>query len=207
MKKKFVWEKWRDPLLSNLKNNEWPGFDLDADGDTIPSHSVEKQPVMHTPMGMLSVLDNTFATSQFDFWLMHTNFNIKAGMIAIIDQVLGVETVEVYTKHRARIGFPRSGLFVPREVMHNIECSLIEAGYQEQNQILVGLEVDTANNAIETRSMLASKYENWAMWVIPNGNLEVIGTDTIDSQYTQMLLLLKSAVQTVGGRLLTSEGD
>lgn len=208
MKKKIVWEKYQDPLLSNLHETEWPGFDHDEDDDVVPYHSVEKQPVMQTPMGMLSVVDHTFATSQFDFWMMFTNFPITDGVVEIIDQVPGVETFERYTKYRARVGFPRSGLFQPRDVMNDIKANILAAGFEEQNEVLVGLEMETAKKVINVRANLADRYDSWAIWVVPNGNLEVLGADNVDAEYMKKLTLLKRAVNTVGGRLLiSSESD
>ena len=36
MKRLVKWESWIDPLNSNLDEVEWPGFNLDEDGDEIP---------------------------------------------------------------------------------------------------------------------------------------------------------------------------
>ncbi len=207
MKKKFVWEKWKDPLLSNYDECEWPGYDLDEYGEKIPYHTVERQPVMHTPFGMISVVNDSMAVNQFDFWMLHTNFDLNEGIVQLIEQVVGVETLEVYTRYRIRIGFPRSGLFKPREVMHNIQQAVYTLDQVIQNQLLVGLDVNVIEKVIDAREKVDKKFEHWAIWVVPNGNMEVAGSDTLDDKYQQRIILLKHAQATVGGRLLTSESE
>lgn len=207
MKKKFVWEKWKDPLLSNYEDCEWPGYDLDENGDKIPVHTAERQPVMHTPFGMVSVVNDSMASKSFDFWMLHTNFDLNEGIARVIEQIEGVETLEVYTRYRARIGFPRSNLFVPREVMHQIEVAVHELDYAEQNQLLTGLELEVAEKVIEARDKIDDKFDYWAIWVVPNGNMEIVTSKTLDDKYQKRLILLKRAQETVGGRLLTSESE
>lgn len=205
MRKQIVWEKWRDPMLSNYEETEWPGYDLDENGDKIPIHTADRQPVMHTPFGMISVVNDTMATSAFDFWMMYTNFDITEGIARIIEQVPGVETLEINTRYRARIGFPRSGLFRPRDVMHEIDKAVRGLDHAQQHQQLVGLEVDVAHKVMATRDEIEKKHEHWAIWVVPNGNMETIGSDRDDDDYRHQLLLLRQAQESVGGRLLTSE--
>jgi hypothetical protein len=207
MKKKIVWEKWKDPMLSNYDETEWPGYDLDEDGNKIPVHTVERQPVMHTPFGMLSVMDHAMAHKQFDFWVMHTNFGLTDELAAIIEQVPGVETLEVYTRYRARVGFPRSGLFKPRDVMGEIQQVVSDVDHATQNQLLTGLEMTVAQSVIQTRDEVEKKYDHWAILVLPNGNVEVLGSDKVDESYREKLGLLQQAQAAVGGRLLTSESE
>jgi len=207
MRKKTVWEKWKDPMLSNYDEVEWPGYDLDEDGDIIPIHTVEKQPVMHTPFGMISVVDSSLASSSFDFWIMHTNFGINNNMLHIIEQVPGVESLEIYTRYRARVGFPRSGLFKPGEVMHEIDNAMRQLDYDIQNQLLIGLELNVAERVIKARDGIDKKHDHWAILVVPNGNIEVICSDKIDKKYNDKFQTLQQTYESVGGRLLTSESE
>jgi hypothetical protein len=222
MRKKIAWEHWRDPLLSNYEDEEWPGYDLDENGDKIPVHTVERQPVMHTPHGMVSVLDDSMASNDYDFWVMHTNFDLNRGVAGLIETVDGVETMEVYTRYRARLGFPRSGegdredeanfvpFFRPRDVMNRIDDAVREYFHYAQNQTLVGLGIQTAEKVIETRDKLDKEFDHWTIWVLPNGNVEVLNSDGKPesfADYQHRLSVLKKAHQTVGGRLLSSESE
>lgn len=207
MKKQIVWEKWRDPLLSNLDDAEWPGYDLDADGNKIPLHTLERQPVLNTPHGMLSVTTHAMANSQFDFWIMHTNFDITEGIASMIDTMPGVESLEIYTRYRARIGFPRSGLFDNQQTKHNILKAVRALDHAQQNQALYGLELQVAEKVMDMRDNVENKFEHWIIWVVPNGNIEVVGADKIDEDYKRKVAELYEAQAAVGGRILTSETE
>jgi len=207
MRRNIKWEKWTDPLLSNYEDNEWPGFDLDADGNELPIHTAERQPVLHTPHGVISLVHGVMASDRFDFWLMYTNFDIDDDIADAIEKVPGVETMEVSTRYTARIGFPRSGFFKPRDVMYQILLLVRQMAHEEQDAQLAGLDDETIEKVTRTRDQIEEKYDNWALWVVPNGNVEVLGADTINATYHEKLALLKEAFGAVGGRLLTSESE
>ncbi len=203
--RKIVWEKWKDPLLNNLQETEWPGYDLDEDDQVSPVFAAKRQPVLFTPFGALSVHDHIYASSNFDFWLMHTNFDITESVAGVVEEVDGVETLEVMTRYRARIGMPKSGLFQPRDVMATVESKIKEFFLNCQNYLLHGLSVDVAEKVIETKNDLADKFTSWSILVLPNGNMEILCTNDIDKEYVNKLATLKETQETVGGRLITSE--
>jgi len=202
-----VWEKWKDPLLSNFDETEWPGYDMDEDGEAVPFHSAERQPIMHTPFGVVSIMNDSLGSKSFDFWILHTNFDIRENIVKAIEQVNGVETLEIYTRYRIRVGFPRSGLFRPRDIMHEIEEAIYDIDRDSQNQLLIGLDTDVAKKVIDARNKIEEKYEYWAIWVVPNGNMEVVSSDKLNEQYQSKLALLQQAHINVGGRLITSENE
>lgn len=207
MKKKIVWEKWKDPLLSNYDETEWPGFEETEDGDKIPIHTVDKQPVLHTPFGVVSLLGQTMASSHFDFWLMHTNFDITEGFAEVLERIPGVETLEIYTRYRARLGFPRSGLFDIGEIKLNI-CRLVkESERSAQNEELDGLAEDIAHRIIDIRDSVDDKYDYWAILMLPNGNVEIVHSNECNQEYRQKLLELSNTKESVGGKLLTYDYD
>jgi hypothetical protein len=67
--------------------------------------------------------------------------------------------------------------------------------------------MEVAQKAMETRDELEKQYEHWALWIVPNGNFEVVGADKVDENYQRQVVLLQQAQQSVGGRLLTSESE
>jgi len=205
VKKKVKFEKWVDPLNANINEVEWPGFNVNANGETEPIYGVNMAKVIHTPFGALSVLSNTMASNQFDFWWMHTNFDITNQIKNIIKEVPGVETLEVYTRYRARVGFPRSGFFEGSQIMHNIQATITEIDHDKQNQLLIGLPMQVVHSVIDMRDKIDAKHDNWAMLVLPNGHIEVVVSDKADNTYTAKVKVLNSAKSLVGGRLITSE--
>ena len=205
MKKKVKFERWTDPLNSNVVDNEWPGFNVDEDGDETPIFASKMTQVMHTPFGALSMLTNTVAANQFEFWWMHANFDITNEIRDIIKKVPGVETLEVTTRYRARVGFPKSGFFAGNQIMHDIQAAITDIDHIRQNQALIGLSNNIAYSVIEMRDKIDEKHDNWALLVLPNGHIEVIYSDKIDPIYQEKLKLFNTTQKLVGGRLLTSE--
>lgn len=205
MKKKVKFERWSDPLNANVVDNEWPGFNVDEDGDAQPVYASKMTQVMHTPFGALSMLSNTVAANQFDFWWMHTNFDITNEIRDTVKKVPGVETLEVSTRYRARVGFPKSGFFAGNQVMHDIQEAVTELDHARQNEALIGLPNTIAYTVIEMRDKIDAKFDNWALLVLPNGHMEVLTTDKVDTIYQGKLQLFNSTKSLVGGRLLTSE--
>jgi hypothetical protein len=205
MKNKVKFEKWIDPLNSNVEEGEWPGYNLDADGEAQPVYAAKMTQVMHTPFGALSMLSNTIASNQFDFWWMYSNFDITNDIRDRIKKVPGVETLEVYTRYRARVGFPKSGFFEGNQIMSAIQGVVTEVEHDRQNQLLTGLPIKVAHTVIELRDKIDAKHDTWALFVLPNGHIEVLTTDKVDKNYQTRLQLFNSAKSLVGGRLITSE--
>jgi len=206
MKKyKVKFEKFVDPLNSNVDEVEWPGFNLTADGEEVPIHAAKMQQVLSTPFGVLSMMSNTMACEQFDFWWMHTNFDISPAIRDIIKQVPGIETLEVQTRYRARIGIPKSGFFKSPDVMAEIQNILTQKRRTTQNELLSGLPNDIVSTVIDMRDKIDDVHDNWGILVLPNGHIETIITDKNDNEFRSKIQILISTQSLVGGRLITSE--
>jgi hypothetical protein len=194
MKKNIIWRKWTDPLVKQIKSIEQEGSEV----------SGPPQAVLYTPMGVLGCVTDTFVANSFDFWMMYTNFSITPQIAQIIDNTHGVESLDIYTKYRARIGFPTSGLFDVEHVMQQIKDRIVFLDRQSQNQQLTGLSEDLTKKAIETRDKLDDKFEYWAMLVLPNGNIEVMCSNEKNITFDEKVKVLKTTEQCVGGKLLIS---
>jgi hypothetical protein len=133
--KKIVWEKWIDPLNSNVDEVEYPGYNsplLDEDERTIEflsvnedfeekfdehNNSEEQGPqknmvynpirIVQTPHGFVTLTEHSFASKSFDFWTMHYNHDITDKTVSAIEECPGVESVNAITRYRVRIGFNR----------------------------------------------------------------------------------------------------
>ena len=136
---KLAWEKWEnileeeDTSIQTEKDQEETlGFEdtgLDVSADLFASlPSLPKNPVVMTRMGAFSVPGPN--SDNFNFWVGHTNFNIGHGVAKTIEQVDGVETLDIYTRYRMRVCIGRH--FQPREVFANIESAI--SGYLCQDQ-------------------------------------------------------------------------
>jgi len=87
-------------------------------------HNMMKKPIklLSTPMGMIPLNEQTLSSKIFNFWTGHTNFNITADIHNIIEQTEGVETLDVFTRYRLRVGVGKAfddGV-VLREINSNV---------------------------------------------------------------------------------------
>jgi hypothetical protein len=148
----IIWEKWRDPFGENdddinLDNNIENFIDDNSEYNPYDENEKDSQElldknkilakqirVIATPMGVIPVNDNTASGKIFNFWIGHTNFSITKGVFNVIEQNDGVETLDIFTRYRFRIGIGKA--FNSTEVKQNIQESVydyIEETMNEKN--------------------------------------------------------------------------
>lgn len=144
MQKLIVWQKWADPFGFDddpVDLEDEPHF-LDEEDNIIEPESVYEDEaktkkdetykklkvdhirVMATPMGIIPVNENTSSSKIFNFWVGHTNFNITKSVARIIEDTDGVETLDIFTRYRFRIGIGK--VFTDSEVMRDINENVYE---------------------------------------------------------------------------------
>jgi hypothetical protein len=124
--KSIAWEKWRDPFLGYDENeidvDSHMNF-LDEAEEGEPNDTINKTSnpikVIATPMGLIPYNEYTASSKIFNFWIGHTNFTISKNTAQIIENTDGVETLDVFTRYRFRVGIGK--VFEDREVMRLIE--------------------------------------------------------------------------------------
>ena len=136
VEKKIVWEKWIDPLNSNIDEVEYPGHNapaydqdkhveflsLDPDfeekmmnedpdyaEDASPGKQLIYNPtrIVSTGHGFVSLTEHSYASKHFDFWTLHYNHDITKELLEAIEKCEGVETMNPLTRYRVRIGLNR----------------------------------------------------------------------------------------------------
>jgi hypothetical protein len=132
----IVWEKWVDPLGLEQEEsyiNEFFEDDQNDDNDSIDNvvdnFDDNKKPpknmrVLSTPMGLIPMDQTLSAGKVFNFWVGYTNFNITKPIAYIIEKTNGVETLDIFTRYRFRIGVGK--LFEDGEVMREINSRVYE---------------------------------------------------------------------------------
>lgn len=127
---KIVWQKWFDPLGTDDIENTDLDFkdDYDYEEKTYNDSSLYEEnedkaykpsvKVIMTPMGIIPYNENTASSKIFNFWIGHTNFDISAYICSLIQKQPGVETLDIFTRYRFRIGIGK--LFDQKEIMLNI---------------------------------------------------------------------------------------
>ena len=126
---KIVWQKWFDPLgeddheaysdiedtgVEYYQDDESEEID-EPESDTGTDFFRRPTKVIMTPMGIIPYNENTASNKIFNFWIGHTNFNLSLPVCTIIEQEEGVETLDIFTRYRFRIGVGK--LFNAKTVM------------------------------------------------------------------------------------------
>jgi hypothetical protein len=137
MNKKIIqWEKWRDPFGMEDSETDYPGIEeeatyIDEDSESIesgfkigsfPSSAINGPvKIISTPMGLIPI-DSNMTNKLFNFWTGHTNFDITKKIKETIESTEGVETLEIYTRYRFRVGVGKA--FNDSDVMRSINKSV-----------------------------------------------------------------------------------
>lgn len=134
----IIWQKWIDPFglddmeeLDNFYNEEeeekFLSYEDKEEDKEIPLKPKQNRQikVIATPMGIIPFNENTASSKIFNFWIGHTTFDITKNIADIIETMSGVETLDIFTRYRFRIGVGKA--FNDSEVMRNITTKI----YQE----------------------------------------------------------------------------
>lgn len=122
-KYQIVWEKWRNPYTEQPDTQDFNTEEDESLAYNDEEHErggeIQQSHAILTPLGIVPINEYTDASKIFNFWIGHANFNLSLDLIKIIESIQGVETLNIFTRYRFRIGIGK--LFKSGEVMHNIE--------------------------------------------------------------------------------------
>jgi hypothetical protein len=128
MNKQIIWEKWIDPFGENIEETKWNHYDnedLDEDTQFIEDNPLNKAvKVIASPLGLIPYNEYTASSKIFNFWIGHTNFNISEKIKCTIEEINGVEILDIFTRYRFRIAIGKC--FDDAEVMNNINTIIYE---------------------------------------------------------------------------------
>lgn len=116
----IAWEKWDDPLM--FDESDTPIIE-DNDGDA-PTIRTKTLKMVITPMGAIPYNETTAASNIFNFWVGHTNFNISKNISDLLEECEGVETLDIFTRYRFRVGIGKA--FEAGDVMRGINNKITE---------------------------------------------------------------------------------
>lgn len=237
-KKRIVWEKWIDPLNQNIDEVEYPGYNFPSYDDerpieflsadesfeekmeeidySEPASNTQKNMaynpirIVSTPHGFVSLTEHSFASKHFDFWTMHYNHDITDGIAESVELCAGVETINVLTRYRMRIGFNRpliqSGGFKLTDVKKNIEKIVMGHSEKKEEAVLLhlfGFAESVREKILKAREKISSnKY--WAIYVLPNGMSESISNQELTEDFQDNLSLFVDTQKMFGGEVFTS---
>lgn len=185
-------------VLSGKLNEFEEDFD---DGDLeeeeyMDSEQMNVQNVMSTPFGLWRVDDSMHPYKQFQLWMGYTNFSINQNVVNTIKTTPGVEVLQVMTRYRFIMGVGE--LFNIHDVRTSIEkallCNKDEKEMIENKEILK--KIDMLKKDLST-------YNQWAIYVFPNGNIDFTTSDKKD--FFSERNTFRQAVDYSSGVLIESE--
>ena len=122
IERKTVWEKWKDPYD---EKDEWFPKNKNIKEEEFSEEEIifEQVPqIFMANMGM-SPVDKPLSIGKiFNFWTGHTSFSISGPLAARMEDIEGVESLDIYTRYRFRVGIGK--LFKDRDVMNNIQRAI-----------------------------------------------------------------------------------
>ena len=106
---KIGWVKWKNPYAVDEDTKENDNYDCDIDEleETCDEHGYvpnKNMKIVLTPMGAVPLPEHSAPQKVFNLWMAHTNFNITNNILGLVEETDGVETVDVFTRYRMRIG-------------------------------------------------------------------------------------------------------
>ena len=134
----IIWEKWRDPFGFDSDTTEYkptePEYweedqktNQDNDDSEPPAIMTEidrPTKVIATPMGIIPMNEYTCSSKIFNFWTGHANFDLTEEVADIIETSPGVESLNIFTRYRFRIGIGKA--FKDAEIMKLIQDKTYE---------------------------------------------------------------------------------
>lgn len=121
----IIWEKWKDPFgfddsepIHENSNEEYNEQDM---SEQYTTKKIKCQ-LISTPLGLIPFNETISSSEVFNFWTGHSNFALTNNVSSIIENTQGVETLNVFTKYRFRIGIGKafSDSVVMREINKNV---------------------------------------------------------------------------------------
>jgi len=217
MKKKFAWEKWYNLLddevesMNKESEEEIVTFDLEESENSFHGVMVPQNP---PPIGFVSAIkeQNEFINS-FDFWVLHTNFDITEEIKQLMESIPGVESITVLTRYRVKVGLTKSGLFNNTQVKQMIQNKIVgmdkHKGPYIQEDYLSDILFDTATQeTIEQtkKDLESSDHKFWSFYIFPNGQLSIDEVDSKD-ELDEKVQLFQTLEYLIGGKVFYSTAE
>ena len=222
-KYKFVWEKWNTPeeeyRESLLYQQEEPAEEIDPEEMEEVLEEAYSQEIYiqnKLPMQLVhSFIEQNKFQNSFEFWTLHTNFDLTDEVSDVIQSTAGVENFQKVTRYRAKIGLTKAGLFdnrkVKRDIQENIKLYLIESSLEntqifEEEDMLEYFDESTKSTIEEAREKLSLSSHMWSIFVFPNGELSTFEYSS-EQEMLEKISFLAQVKSVLGGYILCSDPD
>lgn len=200
--KKIAWESWnskvQEAFFDEPISEEDEDIDIEEGADT-PIISPEMflssmNRAIHTPLGFYANDSLMQPSERWDCWIGHTNFDITIGIAEQIEKIDGVEVLKILGRYSFFIGIGK--MFDIKDVRTDIEKLLCT--YTEE-EILSDIELQETVDLVKQQ---LQSVDYWSILVSPNGEVEYIASDKMDTTYLDGLNKLTLLRNKNGGIIL-----
>ena len=197
--KKIAWERWDEDVIEQEIAEEFYSSQPDEeDEDGVMQDAImflENIPsLVTTPMGMYQLHDKMSIMNQFDCWMGYTNFDITESVKETIENIEGVELLNIMTRYRFFLGVGK--LFDFPDVRREIEKSLRGDSSPD----------DDTEEAVEMIRDNISTDRYWAIFVCKSGEILYTSTNEDDDEiYKKTLEHYKKRKNKSGGLIYQNE--
>ena len=128
MKPVIKWEKWYPPYIDEKMQEDLLPFtdeeltEMQEDGLDIEQNIEDVKQFIPAIQSQFGIHPINQSYSPFDFWVCHTNFYLTDKIYTAIDNLAGVETIEVFTPYRMKVSIGRA--FDTRKTLQKIQAKL-----------------------------------------------------------------------------------
>lgn len=178
MKRKILWKKYKNPLISVNQDGE-----EDEKGKII---------LKETPFGIQALKINPEALDELQWWVGHTNFDIDEQIKDIIDDTDGVEVLNVFSAYRFRVAIGKN--FNVKKVLRNITTVLCRENFL--------INPDIYNRISQDISKIDPSKE-WLVYILPNDTYEIETASSAD-EIIDKAKLYDGIKNILGGTIITS---
>lgn len=190
--KKINWESWNaieEDIVAKInekRNIEPPELIFDERPE---SQILEfpPSPIFETPFGSYNVDSSFKPSSRWECWIGHTNFNVSANVVNVINKTEGVESVVVMGRYTFCVAIKKQ-LFNSREVRDNIQDLLCinSLSIQEIKQKL-------------------NEYKYWSLLIHNDGRTDFVYSNDDNSEFNNLKQKLEEKKNKHGGTIFNSQ--
>lgn len=173
------WEKWANHI--SVEGNA-----------SVPNEEGEETQtgMVVTQFGAFT-FDPNYINKSFTFYIGHANFPITEADVQAVAAVPGVESLDVFSRYRFRVGLGQHPAFAPKQVLASIEAVLC-GGTKAISQLTAKFK---------------QEYQYWAVYQLPNGEIQSICSKTYDPKFEEKKRLFVEAKNKIGGTLISHDSE
>lgn len=198
MKRRVVFEYWQHPLGPDDEYVEESERAEEEDEFSEHEGGELARPILMTAAGLIPLQPYTDLTKAFKFFMGHTNFTIDDKTVNMIEEFPGVETLDILTRYRFRVGIGK--IFDDEDVRKGLRAVLVNSEYEmvEENPQGHALTPEMVDRIETIKAGFEDARPYWASLVLPNGNVDFIrGSDK--EVVAERLDLYRTLQESVGG--------